>query len=282
MSVEEQVAAKDKIEKFFQEHGEVDINGETVPAKLVRLNFFGLDIADFALNADPRRVSVHQARVGVILSYPAEQSPKTVRTRWNTFSEQAPFLRSLVLIEKAAPVEHYFNQKTTQYEWSGQLTGPALEPVKGSLKSMLSRDGKALVGSLLANIYRAFDFRDDEAVYDALATSIQGDLLRDMYLRIKRTLLVAEQGGAIATVTSVETTELNLDKSAREPSTFVVQWQVTGVTEHWGHVHTRTSQYRARLRLAEKDSQLRLAYFQLLEENQIKFETSIRGYDSNP
>ncbi len=282
MSVEEQAAAKEKIEQFFQEHGEVDINGQTVPAKLVRLNFFGLDIADFALNADPRRVSVHQARVGVILSYTADQSPKTVRARWSTFSEQAPFLRSLVLIEKTNPVEHYFNQKTTQYEWSGQLTGPTLEPIRGSIKSMLSNDGKTLMGSLLSNIYRAFDFRDDEAVYDALATSVQGDLLRDMYLRIKRTLLVAEQGGAIAHVTSVETTELNPDKSAREPATFVVQWQVTGVSEHWGHIHTRTSQYRARIRLAEKDSQLRLAYFQLMEENQIKFETSIRGYDSNP
>ncbi|MCC6508156.1 MAG: hypothetical protein IT423_03560, partial [Pirellulaceae bacterium] len=62
LEVEEQAAAREAIEKFFREKNTVTINGEVVDARLTRLNFFSLDINDFALNAEPRRVNVAQAR----------------------------------------------------------------------------------------------------------------------------------------------------------------------------------------------------------------------------
>jgi hypothetical protein len=280
LSVEEQAAARESIEGFFQKNNKVQINAQAVSAKLARLNFFGLNINDFALNADPRRVSVHQARVGVILSFPCPASPQAVEVSWSRFTDAAPFLRSIVLIENNAPAEHYFNSKTTDYFWRGDLKSPEVVPVKATRVDITSEAGKADLQQLIANVYRAFDFRDDSDVYDALATSVKGELLRDLYLRIKRSLLVAEQGGALSQVSSIEIRSIEHDTKSRDKE-MLVQWQVTGTTEHWGHIHTRTSEYRARMKITAIDGELKLERYQVLDEKQIRFETSIRGYDSN-
>jgi hypothetical protein len=44
----------------------------------------------------------------------------------------------------------------------------------------------ALLEGLLKNVYRAFDFREEENVYDKLALTVGGDLLTDIYLQNRR------------------------------------------------------------------------------------------------
>lgn len=280
LEIEEQLAASQKIEDFFKERSHVLINQQLVEAKLSRLNFFGLDIKDFAFNADPRRVSIHQARVGVILTFPASQVPNHVSVQWNTFSEYAPYVQSVVLVGNEPPRQHSFQSQATTFDWSGNLTAPTVKPVKAQAAEIALANRASILQQVLFNIYHAFDFRDDEEVYDALASSVHGDLLREIYLRIKRTLLIAEQGGALSHVTSVSVdsatpfqTQLN--------TAFDTVWRVTGVTEHWGHVHRRTVEYRARLTLGQLEGHWKLTAFQLLDEKTIQFDTSIRGYDSN-
>ncbi len=56
----------------------------------------------------------------------------------------------------------------------------------------------AVLESLLQNIYRSFDFREEEDVYDRLATSVSGDLLTDIYLQNRKSLVVTQAGGAQA------------------------------------------------------------------------------------
>ena len=65
------------------------------------------------------------------------------------------------------------------------------------------------------------------------------------------------------------------------PADFQATWQVTSTTEHWGHIHRRVTQYRARLGLVERDGWWKLDRFELLDQQQLQFDTSIRGYDSN-
>ena len=60
-----------------------------------------------------------------------------------------------------------------------------------------------LVGRLLHNVYRAFDFRDEERIYDTLALSVSGDLLEQIYLETRRGLELQSQGGARAKVKEV-------------------------------------------------------------------------------
>ena len=48
----------------------------------------------------------------------------------------------------------------------------------------------ALLELLLKNVYRAFDFREEEDVYDKLAISVTGDLLANVYLENRRSFAV--------------------------------------------------------------------------------------------
>ncbi len=63
------------------------INQQAIQPKVSRISFFGLDINDFALGADPRKVNVAQARVGVIISFPSIMSPEEVTLAWKAYCE---------------------------------------------------------------------------------------------------------------------------------------------------------------------------------------------------
>lgn len=280
LEIEEQAAARGAIEQFFRDRCPVSVNGTQVPAKLTRLNFFGLDINDFALNAEPRRVSVHQARVGVILTYPSPNVPQEVAMKWTTFSEHAPYLRSIVLVGDETPAEHYFRVSRPEFHWSGELAATKLTPVPVASQALTTEATREILGKLLPNIYAAFDFRDDGEVYDALATSVRGELLRDLYLRVKRSLVMAEQGGAISHVDNVEILSVAPPKNARAPTTEAI-WQVTGTVEHWGHVHTRVNEYQATVTLGREEGVWKLDSLEPSGERRVKFQTRIRGSEQD-
>jgi len=281
LEVAEQEALRASIADFFGSRNPVTINGQAIRPEVSRLNFFGLNINDFALNAEPRRVGVYQARVGVILSYRIRQSPKNVELRWETFNQFAPFLRSVLLVHDELPREHIFRPEEPPFTWTGSATTqPAPRPVASSGQRLSTVEASATLTALLENTYRAFEQHQDAEVYDALATSVTGDLLRDLYLRIKRSLLIAEQGGAMSRVqtvrvVSVEPQPESSAKSFRGRCT----WRVTGTVEHWGHVHTRENEYEALLGLRADNGAWKIAEVEVLGEKRIRFETSLRGYD---
>lgn len=277
LEIEEQSAAKDNIAQFFSEKSSVQIDGLDNVGSLTRLNFFGLDIADFALNADPRKVSVHQARVGIIWTYPTKVTPKNVVFTWKGYSEFSPFLNSVVLVGNDAPMRHVFHSLEPELKWSGDLLAPKNDRVAVLTNNPTDQETKQLTEAILSNIYRAFDFREDEDVYTALESVVDGPVLRDIYLRVKRSLIMAEQGGTLAHANDVVVNEIT--KIGKKSFDYEVKWQVVSVSEHWGHIHKQTTEFRARLSLIQKSGFWKLIAFQLLDEKKIKFETSIRGND---
>jgi len=279
LEVEEQQAAMQAVRHFFEEHGVVTVNEQPVRGKVERVNFFGLDISDFALNAEPRRINVHQARVGVIVSYPSRTTPASVTFSWDQFTEYAPYIDSVLLIGDQKPDRFYFHPKSTRYEWSGSFDTPQVESVRHTLPLTNDRELQRVILALLTNVYRAFEFRDDGDVYDALASSIQGDLLRQVYLRVKRSLMMAEQGGEQSQAQQIEIITVQPNNSGE--GTFEVTWRVSSTCEHWGHVHSRLTEYRAVLNLVSDNDLWKLDQFQLLDERRLQFETRIRGYDSD-
>ena len=118
--------------------------------------------------------------------------------------------------------------------------------------------------------------RDDGDVYDALATSVQGDLLRDLYLMVKRSLVMAEQGGSISHVERVELVSVSAPSGVNLPRMEAV-WRVTGTIEHWGHVHTRVNEYQATIGLGREQNAWKLESLEPSGERRVKFETRIRG-----
>lgn len=107
----------------------------------------------------------------------------------------------------------------------------------------------AIFGQLHKNVFRAFDYRDKEKIYDALSKSVDGDLLQDFYIDVRNSLRVEEKGGAVANIQSVELLD-GIDvppsqKSERPAFGYHSQWNLVGTIEHFGHIHKRTTQYEA-------------------------------------
>ena len=130
LEVAEQDAARQKIAEWFRGRNPVEIDGVPVQPVLQRLQFFGLDIRDFAQNAEPRRVSAYQARLGIILVYPAKAPPNRVRMTWDSFHEAAPFLRSVVYDHEKDPTEEYFVRDQPRWEWTREGNPPAAHDFK--------------------------------------------------------------------------------------------------------------------------------------------------------
>jgi len=141
-----------------------------------------------------------------------------------------------------------------------------------ALISGLSNDESELImHSLLKNIYRSFDFRDESDVYDRLALSVQGDLLEEIYLQNRKSFAVKKAGGAQARVKEVEILEARAEPSSTEAKGFNVQatWTAQGSVGHWGHVHTRKNYYDALVNVKVVDGHWKITGLELLEEKRL-------------
>ena len=129
---------------------------------------------------------------------------------------------------------------------------------------------ETILGGLLLNVYKAFDYREEEVIYDALARSASGDLLTDIYLETRRSLELANQGGARAKVKTVEVLDatnepLGGERGFRTRAT----WNVAGSVGHWGHVHQRVNQYEAELTVQVIDGAWRITDLEVLQEERL-------------
>jgi len=128
-----------------------------------------------------------------------------------------------------------------------------------------------LLQSLLKNVYRSFDFREEEDVYDRLATSVTGDLLSEVYLQNRRSLVVTQAGGARARVSEINILDVEVNPSGGSPMglAFHATWTAQGAVGHWGHIHTRKNQYEANITVKPVDGVWKITGLELLEEKRI-------------
>jgi hypothetical protein len=136
---------------------------------------------------------------------------------------------------------------------------------------MTDKDAVVVLNSLLKNIYRSFDFREEEAVYDRLATSVSGDLLSEIYLQNRKSLVVTQAGGARARVKEVEIldVEVNHLKDRFLGLLFHAKWTAMGTVGHWGHIHMRKNQYEANITVEPVGGAWKITDLELLEEKRI-------------
>ncbi len=128
---------------------------------------------------------------------------------------------------------------------------------------------RELTGGLLHNVYRAFDYRDEEQIYDVLANSVTGDLLNDVYLETRKGLELASQGGAHVKVKNIEMLEARQVGENDDGLLVEARWNVAGSVGHWGHIHQRTNAYHARLTLRDIDGTWKLTGLDILEEERL-------------
>jgi hypothetical protein len=136
---------------------------------------------------------------------------------------------------------------------------------------MSDKDAVTVLDSLLKNIYRSFDFREEEDVYDRLATSVSGDLLSEIYLQNRKSLVVTQAGGARARVKEVEILDVDVEHLDDRPLglLFRATWTAMGSVGHWGHIHIRKNQYKADITVEPVDGAWKITGLELLEEKRI-------------
>ena len=128
-------------------------------------------------------------------------------------------------------------------------------------------DGHEIVATLLYNVYRSFDFRQEEEVYDMLAKSVDGPLLETTYLETRRGLVLQNQGGARAKVNELELAELVPEPiGGGEGFSVEADWVVGGSVGHWGHIHQRRNRYRANLNVEPVDGVWKITGMEVTSE----------------
>ena len=146
-------------------------------------------------------------------------------------------------------------------------------PVGGSARAsgFSTEDGQVVLDSLMKNVYRAFDFRDEEDVYDKLAICVSGELLADLYLQQRRSLVVEQAGGAQAKVKKVAIEEVEVSKSTKQDGALDLraQWTALGQVGHWGHVHSRQNRYDAIVTIKPMAGVWKIIDLELIEEKRL-------------
>ena len=269
---------RDRIERFFSVGNPVLIDGVEVQPVFDRIDFYGLDLKDFAVQAEKRKVSMASGRVGIIMRYPAKGRPLKVDVAWDKFNEET--IRSVEAVafpyKEVKKVSFSMFLKNNVYSWeatdapelpsvtnvdladpryhvepatvavpvvtvacfllaliatclclvraaSGPLMGAAVVlGVAGFLAagtgkvdvvSPFERSGRLAVSDATANtiflqlhrnLFRSFDYHQESQIYDTLARSVHGPLLRKLYLQINDSLRISEQGGAVSRIEDVQ------------------------------------------------------------------------------
>ncbi len=349
LTVEEQEAARPRIDGFLRQQQRLEIDGTVSTPRLQRVEFFGPGIRDFAAGAPERKVSVYNTRVGVIFSHPVEAPPREMTFAWRFYEERLPLLRPRIYVFEEeghdallTPARPSFSwQRETEREFGRLIEPPppeiaeapriplaillggaaavllAVAGVRAAGRSrrvcfgvagvlvlgvMVARqvttplpavwfsppgvaaeEARSIFQTLHGNIHRAFDYREEERIYDALAGSVAGPLLEELYLQVRRQLTVEDQGGAVSRVDGIELLEGQkepLPGRSRFGRGFVYRssWTVTGTVEHWGHIHTRTNRHEGVFTVETVEGRWKITEFEPLAEEPVRRSIRVRDF----
>ncbi|HMO14549.1 MAG TPA: hypothetical protein PKD64_09120 [Pirellulaceae bacterium] len=347
LDIDEQEAARDQIKQFFSAGNEVSVNGMQVAPEFDRIDFYGLDLRDFAVRPAERKISMGSGRVGIIMSYRVKARPERVTLSWKKFTSSIRTVETVVFSpEKTERLQFSSYLADNSFEWVSPARPPvseiesvAFEPVQlrpartlqfsvvslifafvaiillglvvarranlGSLvlvmllclaglpftlvsislePAKVSEDQSLQIFSRLhRNLFRSFDYFDAEDSYDALALSVEGPLLRQLYLDFRKSLEVREQGNAVARIDEINLIEGHIVSPYLEPTnrigfTYDCNWNLVGTIEHWGHIHTRTNEYRALFQVEEREGAWKITEMQVVDQRQGPVKTSLRRF----
>jgi hypothetical protein len=130
---------------------------------------------------------------------------------------------------------------------------------------------QSILAGLLRNTYRAFDFRREDDIYDALAVSVTDELITDVYLQSRKRLELDDQDGARANVQAVDLINTRqIGPPGNDLSmTFHCTWDVAGSVEHWGHAHWRRNRYEAMITIKPVQKTWKLSALDLTDERRL-------------
>ena len=164
---------------------------------------------------------------------------------------------AVVLIAAAIGSTHFF-------------TVPLNKPARFTAQ-LSDNESMIVLNSLLKNVYRSFDFREESDIYDRLAISVSGNLLENIYLQNRKSMVIEQAGGAQAKVKKVEILKATPTATPGKDGsrTYRTEWTAMGTVGHWGHIHTRLNRYDALISLTPVNGSWKITGLELLEEKRI-------------
>ncbi len=127
-----------------------------------------------------------------------------------------------------------------------------------------------ILDRLLTNVYRAYDIRDEGAIYDRLERTITGEQLTEIYLATRRSLELENRGGARARVDEVEIVAVHsVDSASNDGYAVDLSWTVSGSVTHFGHTHYRRNRYRAIVTLLPSNGHWKICSIDIGEQQRI-------------
>lgn len=123
--------------------------------------------------------------------------------------------------------------------------------------------------TLLGNVYGAFEAITEEDEYELLALSVEDSLLDELYLDVRRGLIMRTQGGAIAQVGNLERRSSEIEFTGQREFHVKWRWRVYAHITHWAHTHSRINEYLAEFKVRATDEGWRISEFEVLDLTRI-------------
>jgi len=293
LEIEEQESLKKPAEIFFKKYNPLEIDGIPVKPILQNLIFFP-DIFSNMLKRPPppSRIKAIDTWVGAILTYSTKGVPTEIKIMWNLFDEGVSRVSSIVYTEKDK-WKTLFRPGDSTFIWHNP-GHPSLPPINEitikekpwwafweSVEEISEDEARAIFRTLLKNVYRAFDYNSESDIYDALAKSVEGELLTDLYIKIRKGLEMQEQGGSISHIEEVRIINGKMKSfkdGFKNESGFNYEslWTVKGTVEHWGHIHSRINRYQALFTIKAVNHAWKITDMQVLDQEIGKIESVLR------
>lgn len=152
---------------------------------------------------------------------------------------------------------------------------------KSGYRPVSESQASAICRALLPRTYVAFDYRRETDIYDALAATVGGELLPEIYLSLLDGIRMPQQGGAVAQISEVTVLDGDLRESPgteRLSFRYFCTWNVAGNVEHWGHIHNRVNQFSGVATVQYLDNSWKLTGLDVADETQLSFSTGLRRF----
>ena len=98
IEIDEQEAIRTLLRDWLRDENPVTINGVRVPPEFSRIDFYGLDLRDFATQAAEQKVSLASGRVGIILRYVTpDDAVRDATLLWEKYYSSMNKIQSVVI-----------------------------------------------------------------------------------------------------------------------------------------------------------------------------------------
>ncbi|MEM9444697.1 MAG: hypothetical protein AAGA18_05020 [Verrucomicrobiota bacterium] len=274
---------KDDVSRFLMKHSEIAIDGVKTPFDISQVDFMQLTSRGANPVDELELLRPKGVLLGVILTSQRRNWPQEVKLDWKLFGETIHEVAAKVA-DDVQEVSRTLKKGNNQLQWVA-ATNKKMDNFSGGVSSKSSlaeslirfsgfggmREDKlkGVLQALLRRIYGAFDYRNENDIYDSLAECVEGDLLQRIYLEIKEALTVQNKEGLRVRVNAVEILAAQTVDSFSGGYIVETKWNVSGSVGHWGHVHRRTNQYRAKLKIQAADSVWKLLELELIDEERL-------------